>query len=105
MRREPKAILAYLGPIAPSMMKPNVEINNPIANSQGVANSISIERAAMAKQINVNDWDFSLPVKLSSLSASAAAIIPRIKGTISVLSCKYHVGITTPKRVTRIRRL
>ena len=43
-------MLAYLGPIAPRMIKPKVEINNPNANAQGVSNKISIEKAASAKQ-------------------------------------------------------
>ncbi len=82
MSNEPKAMLAYLGPIAPSMMKPKVETKRPIANNQGVLNSNSIENAAIAKQINVRIKAITLPVKLSSLSARAAAIIPKISGVI-----------------------
>ena len=77
---DPNAILAYLGPIAPSMIKPKVDANNPAANRMGVSNSNSIENDAIAKQASVNTIDLSRPVKLSSLSASAAAITPKISG-------------------------
>ena len=105
INNEPNAMLAYLGPIAPSMMKPNVETNRPIANAHGVSNKISIEKAATAKQIKVRKRAFILPVKLSSLSASAAAMTPRIRGVINVFCWKYHAGITTPSKVIRIRML
>ena len=83
MSSEPIAMLAYLGPIAPSIIKPKVDTNRPTANDQGVLNRISIENAATAKQIKVRISALILPVKLSSLSANAAAITPNIRGVIS----------------------
>ena len=98
-------MLAYLGPIAPSMIKPKVEINNPVAKAQGLLNKISIEKAASAKQRKVRIKALMRPVKLSSLSAKAAAITPNIIGVISVFCLKYQVGITTPNKVIKIRIL
>ncbi|GEM75781.1 hypothetical protein VSA01S_18930 [Vibrio sagamiensis NBRC 104589] len=74
--------MAYLGPIAPSMINPNVERKSPLPNSHGLSKRISMEKAAIAKHRKVNSSAFSLPLKLSSLSAIAAAITPRINGVI-----------------------
>ena len=105
MSSEPKAMLAYLGPIAPSMMNAKVEANKPIANRIGVLNNNSIEKAAIAKQMNVSVSALRRPVKLSSLSASAAAITPSIKGVMSVFCSKYQAGTTTPSKVINIKTL
>ncbi len=84
INREPKAILAYRGPIAPSMIKIKVDANKPMAKKMGRSNRSSMENAAMAKQTKVIISARILPQKLSSVSARAAAIMPKIRGTMPV---------------------
>ena len=82
-----------------------VDKNKPIAKSIGVSNKSSIENAAIAKQINVKKSAFNRPDNLSSVSASAAAIIPKINGVIAVFSPRYQQGITAPIKASNTRTL
>ncbi|GLT19227.1 hypothetical protein GCM10007938_30090 [Vibrio zhanjiangensis] len=99
---EPKAILAYLVLIAPSIMKPKVELHKPSANRIGVEKSNSIEKEAIAKQASVIKVDFTRPITVSSVSDSAAAMTPNIRGITWVLSEWYQLKLTTPTSAIRI---
>lgn len=59
----------------------------------------------MAKQPKVRVMLFKRPVKLSSLSARAAAMTPSKSGMISEFSCKYQAGIAMPAKVIKINTL
>ena len=73
----------------------------------GVLKRSSIEKAATAKQIKVKKRALSRPDNLSSVSANAAAMMPKIYGVIAVFCSKYQQGITAPTRAinTRILKL
>ncbi|GGK43281.1 hypothetical protein GCM10007987_28230 [Aliivibrio fischeri] len=59
-----------------------------------------MEKAAIAKQMKVKNKALSLPDSLSSVSANAAAIIPRMSGVIAVFCSRYQQGITAPTRAS-----